>query len=94
MIFVSIISGIILIIMGLYGIGKYAKLVPNSIIVGFTVGIAVAIALTNFEEILGVESFKDFIGQDEDIKGGFFHNIYVAFHNLDKINIYLFSSVS
>ena len=59
---VSIISGIILIIMGIYGVGKYAKLVPNSIIVGFTVGIAVAIAATNFKDILGLDSFKALLG--------------------------------
>lgn len=88
LILVSIISGIILIVMGIFGFGKYAKLVPNSIIVGFTVGIAVAIALTNLEDILGVESFKDFLGQDEDIKGGLLHNLYVATQNLDKINIW------
>ena len=62
LVLVSIISGIILIIMGIYGVGKYAKLVPNSIIVGFTVGIAVAIAATNFKDILGLESFKALIG--------------------------------
>lgn len=55
-------------IMGLFGMGKLAKYVPNSIVVGFTVGIAVAIALTNMEDILGIESFKDTLGQDEDIK--------------------------
>jgi SulP family sulfate permease len=59
---VSIISGIILIIMGIFGVGKYAKLVPNSIIVGFTVGIAVAIAATNFKDILGLDSFKALLG--------------------------------
>jgi SulP family sulfate permease len=62
LVFVSIISGIILIIMGLSGVGKYAKLVPNSIIVGFTVGIAVAIAATNFKDILGLDSFKALLG--------------------------------
>jgi SulP family sulfate permease len=62
LVLVSIISGIILIIMGIYGVGKYAKLVPNSIIVGFTVGIAVAIAATNFKDILGVASFKALLG--------------------------------
>ena len=88
LVLVSIIAGVILIIMGIYGFGKYAKLVPNSIIVGFTVGIAIAIALTNLEDILGIESFEDFLGQDEDIKGGILHNLYMAFHNLDKINIW------
>ena len=62
LVLVSIISGIILIIMGTYGVGKYAKLVPNSIIVGFTVGIAVAIAATNFKDILGLDSFKALLG--------------------------------
>lgn len=88
LILVSIIAGIVLIIMGVFGFGKFAKLVPNSIIVGFTVGIALAIALTNLEDILGVESFNDFIGQDEDIKGGLLHNIYLAFQNIDKVNIW------
>jgi SulP family sulfate permease len=62
LVLVSIISGVILIIMGLFGVGKYAKLVPNSIIVGFTVGIAVAIAATNFKDILGLDSFKALLG--------------------------------
>lgn len=88
LILVSIISGIILIILGMFGFGKFAKLVPNSIIVGFTVGIAVAIALTNLEDILGIESYQDLLGQNEDIKGGIIHNLYVAFHNLDKINLW------
>jgi len=88
LILVSIIAGLILVLMGIYGFGKYAKLVPNSIIVGFTIGIAVAIALTNLEDILGIESFSSLIGQDENINGGFFQNIYAAMHNLDKLNIY------
>ncbi|WP_428665607.1 SulP family inorganic anion transporter [Runella sp.] len=88
LIFVSIISGVILIVMGIFGFGRYAKLVPNSIIVGFTVGIAVAIALTNMEDILGIESFADLLGQDEDIKGGLFHNLSAVFRNLDKINLW------
>jgi SulP family sulfate permease len=86
LVLVSIISGIILIIMGIFGMGKYAKLVPNSIIVGFTIGIAVAIALTNFEDILGIESVKDVLGQDEDIKGGLIHNVSIAIGNLRLVN--------
>ena len=88
LVLVSIISGIILIIMGIFGIGKYAKLVPNSIIVGFTIGIAVSIALTNFEDILGIENMQDFLGQDEEISGGLIHNLTLAFKNLDIINIW------
>ncbi|MBL7860219.1 MAG: SulP family inorganic anion transporter [Cyclobacteriaceae bacterium] len=86
LVLVSIIAGVILMILGVAGLGRYAKLVPNSIVVGFTVGIAIAIALTNVEDILGIESFSDTLGQDENIKGGLVHNIQAAFGNLSKIN--------
>lgn len=88
LVFVSIIAGVILMICGLLGVGKYGKLVPNSIIVGFTVGIAVAIALTNFEDILGIENFADTAGQDEEIKGGLIHNLTLAFQSLNRINVW------
>ncbi|MCD2448987.1 hypothetical protein GO003_001070 [Methylicorpusculum oleiharenae] len=88
LVFVSVISGVILMLMGIFGLGKYAKLVPNSIIVGFTVGIAVAIALSNFESILGIESFSDLLGEDEDLTGGLLHNLTMAYENIDKINLW------
>nr|WP_305888672.1 SulP family inorganic anion transporter [Methylomonas sp. SURF-2] len=88
LVFVSIIAGIILMLMGVFGLGKHAKAVPNSIIVGFTVGIAVAIALSNFESILGIESYQDLLGEDEDIKGGLLHNLALAYGNIDKINLW------
>lgn len=56
LVFVSIIAGIILMLCGVFGVGKYAKFVPPSIIVGFTVGIAVAIALSNIGDALGFKS--------------------------------------
>ncbi|HTF19981.1 MAG TPA: SulP family inorganic anion transporter [Chryseolinea sp.] len=88
LVLVSILAGVVLMVLGLTGMGKYAKLVPNSIVVGFTIGIAVAIALTNFEDILGIESVADTLGQDEEIKGGFVHNITAAISNLSNINIW------
>lgn len=88
LILVSIISGILLIIMGTFGFGRFAKLVPNSIIVGFTIGIAVSIALTNFEDILGITSFADFFGQDAEVKGGLVHNLTSAANNIGMINIW------
>lgn len=88
LVFVSILAGIVLMILGVAGVGKYAKLVPNSIVVGFTVGIAVSIALTNFEDILGIEDFGDTLGQDEQIQGGLAHNIQLAFQHLGRINIW------
>jgi len=55
LVLVSLISGFILMAMGLLGMGKYAKLVPESIIVGFTIGIAVVIAMSNAGEALGLK---------------------------------------
>ena len=50
----SVVAGVVLMLMGVFGLGRYAKLVPNSIIVGFTVGIAVVIALSNAGEAFGL----------------------------------------
>ncbi len=88
LIMVSIIAGILLMIMGVAGMGKYAKLVPNSIVVGFTIGIAIAIALTNFEDILGIEDFDDTLAQGEQIKGGLVYNIKTSLSNLSNLNIW------
>jgi SulP family sulfate permease len=88
LVMVSIIAGVILMIMGLAGLGKYVNLVPNSIVVGFTVGIAVTIAFTNLEDILGLESFTDILGTDENTQGGMMHNISMAMGNLNKINLW------
>ena len=86
LVLVSIIAGVILMLMGVFGLGRFAKYVPNSIVVGFTVGIAVAIACTNLEDVLGIENFRDLVGQDEDIHGGFFHNLSNL--QLSKINLW------
>lgn len=51
----SLVAGVALMLMGTFGLGRYAKLVPNSIVVGFTVGIAVAIGLSNLGEVLGLQ---------------------------------------
>jgi SulP family sulfate permease len=83
LVLVSIISGIILIVMGIFGVGKYAKLVPNSIIVGFTVGIALAIAMTNLKDILGLDSYKALLG---DNSRGFLEQISYMFSHLNIIN--------
>jgi SulP family sulfate permease len=83
LVLVSIISGITLIVMGIFGVGKYAKLVPNSIIVGFTVGIALAIAMTNLKDILGLDSYKVLLG---DNSRGFLEQISYMFSHLNIIN--------
>jgi sulfate permease, SulP family len=52
----SVIAGAILFAMGLLKLGRFVKMVPHAIIVGFTIGIAVTIALSQGTEILGVKA--------------------------------------
>src|SRR5690606_10257441 len=61
------------------GLGKYAKLVPNSIVVGFTIGIAIAIATSNFDSALGLQV---------EAKGGFFQKVSTIFQNIGEFNGY------
>jgi SulP family sulfate permease len=48
-------SGLILMVVALLGWGRVGNLVPHSVVVGFSVGIAVTIAQTQFGEILGLK---------------------------------------
>ncbi len=52
----SIIAGLILMVMGLTGSGAIARRVPNSIVVGFTVGIGLTIAATNLFDVFGIKT--------------------------------------
>lgn len=91
LVLVSIIAGVILMGMGAFGLGKYAKLVPNSIVVGFTAGIAVAIAASNLESVLGISDFSELLDEDAELQGGFEATIASIFHNLNKINLWAVS---
>jgi SulP family sulfate permease len=75
----SILAGIVLMIMGLFGLGKYAKLVPNSIVVGFTVGIAITIALSNAGEAVGLR---------EPLRGEFFEKLKLFVEHIHEANPY------
>jgi SulP family sulfate permease len=79
LVLVSILAGIVLMFMGLVGMGRFAKLVPNSIIVGFTVGIAMVIALSNIGEAFGVTV---------PIKGGIITKGQAIWENISSINWY------
>jgi MFS superfamily sulfate permease-like transporter len=52
----ALVAGGVLMAMGLFGLGKYVALVPHSIVVGFTIGIAVTIALSQIGEVLGLKA--------------------------------------
>lgn len=52
----SILAGVILMILGVARLGRVVARVPHSIIVGFTIGIAVTIALSQVGEVLGLKA--------------------------------------
>jgi len=56
LVLVALAAGAILMLMGLFGLGRFVDLVPHSIVVGFTIGIAVTIALSQFGEVLGLQA--------------------------------------
>lgn len=55
LVLVAIVAGVMLMVMGLLGLGRFVSLVPHSIVVGFTIGIAVTIALSQVGEVLGIK---------------------------------------
>jgi len=52
----AMVAGLVLLVMGLSGLGKLARLVPHSIVVGFTIGIAVTIGLSQVGEVFGLHA--------------------------------------
>ena len=65
--------------MGLVGFGRYVALVPHSIIVGFTIGIAVTIALSQAGEVLGLKAKLGY---------GFLDKCRGILANLREINVF------
>lgn len=82
LILASIIAGILLMISGLTKAGKIVEKVPNSIVVGFTAGIAVVIAFSQMGEVLG---FKSKLGY------GLTEQIGNIFKYLSEFNVYAFA---
>lgn len=65
----SLISGVILMGFGVARLGRIVARVPHSIIVGFTIGIAITIALSQIGEVLGLKAQLgyDFVGKVQGI---------------------------
>ncbi len=59
LVLVSIVAGVLLMISGIFRLGRVITLVPHSIVVGFTIGIAIVIAFSQLGEVFG---FKEKIG--------------------------------
>ena len=59
LVLVSIIAGVMLMTSGLLRFGRIVEKVPHSIVVGFTIGIAIVIAFSQIGEVMGI---KDKVG--------------------------------
>ena len=62
----TVLAGGILFAMGLFRLGALVRYIPVSIVIGFTNGIAVLIALSQFKDALGLQPGRmpaDFVGQ-------------------------------
>ena len=55
LVLVSLIAGILLLFSGLFRFGRIVEKVPHSIVVGFTIGIAIVIAFSQIGEVLGLK---------------------------------------
>jgi sulfate permease, SulP family len=61
----SLIAGAILMLLSLSGFGKIVKMVPHSIVVGFTIGIAFTIALSQGAEVFGLHAKSGYNALDK-----------------------------
>jgi SulP family sulfate permease len=75
-------AGVLLFAMGLLRLGRLVRYVPVSIVVGFTNGIAVLIALSQVKDWLGLRIAR--------MPGDFFAQLRVLAQNLDSFNPWAF----
>ncbi|MGH7207856.1 MAG: SulP family inorganic anion transporter, partial [Nitrospiraceae bacterium] len=80
MILASICAGLILTVMGLFRMGRFVSLVPDSIVVGFTIGIACVIVSTQLGHVLDIKT--ELIGQS------FLGKLKVVLDHSSEINAY------
>ncbi len=76
-------SGVILFLMGLFKLGSFIRFIPVSIVIGFTNGIAVLIALSQVKDFLGLTI--------EKMPADFFHQIGTLASHLETFNPWAFA---
>jgi len=79
LIWCSLISGVILLVMGVARLGRLVARVPDSIVVGFTIGIACVIALSQVEQVLGLKAKLGY---------GFFKKVQGIAEHIGEVNLY------
>jgi SulP family sulfate permease len=74
---VTMMSGVILLFLGLTGLGNGVKYIPRPVVIGFTNGIAVLIASTQIKDFLGLKT-------TDIVPGEFFEKMYYIGKNIYK----------
>lgn len=77
----AIISGVMCLIIWVFSIDKYIMFIPSSVEQGFTVGVAILIAGSQFNSAFGL---------DRPGQGSFVKNMYDSFQHLGETNPYAF----
>ncbi len=75
-------AGVILVLLGLFRLGTLVRFVPVSIVIGFTNGIAVLIALSQVKDWLGLSIDR--------MPGNFFSQVNALAQHIDTFNPYAF----
>src|SRR5262245_15684887 len=77
LVLICLCSGPVLMFLGLLGWGRIVNLVPHSIVVGFSIGIAVTIGLSQFGEVLGLKA---------PVAGSFLEKVEIISDNIQQAN--------
>ncbi len=73
-------AGVLLFLMGWLRLGNLVRYVPVSLVIGFTNGIAVLIALSQMRDLLGLQVDK--------MPADFFHQIGTLYQHIHTLNLY------
>lgn len=76
----TIMAGVMLVAMGVFGLGSLIKYFPRPLIIGFTNGIAVLIALSEIKDFLGLQTAA--------LPAEFFHKLHALWHALPSVDIF------
>ena len=75
----TMMSGVILVLMALLRLGRYIQYIPESVVLGFTAGIAVVIVILQSKDFLGIPLTT--------LPESFFDKMYVLGQNLQEIHL-------
>jgi sulfate permease, SulP family len=76
----TVLAGALMFVLGAFKLGALVRYIPVSIVIGFTNGIAVLIALSQVKDLLGLKI--------EKVPADFFAQLHAIASHLDGINVY------